>query len=69
MKVSYDKEVDVAYIQFSSKKPDGGVELAEGVILHTTSKDEIVGLEILHASRKLPVKNLYNYELVTKKVA
>jgi uncharacterized protein YuzE len=63
MKVKYDKETDAAYIQLSSKKPDGGVEMAEGVILHTTSKNEIVSIEILDASKKFPVKNLYKLEL------
>ena len=63
MKVRYDKEVDAAYIQLSSKKPDGGVEMAEGVIIHTTAKNEIVGIEILDASKKFPVKNLYKLEL------
>jgi uncharacterized protein YuzE len=63
MKVKYDKEADAAYIQLSSKKPDGGVEMAEGVILHTTSKNEIVSIEILDASKKFPVKNLYKLEL------
>jgi uncharacterized protein YuzE len=57
MKVSYDDEIDIAYIQFSSKKPDGGVELAEGVILHTTANDEVVGLEIIKVSKKMPLKN------------
>ncbi len=65
MKVRYDKEADAAYIQLSSKKPDGGVEMAEGVILHTTSHNEIVGIEILDASKKFPVKNLYKLELNT----
>jgi uncharacterized protein YuzE len=63
MKVKYDKEADAAYIQLSSKKTDGGVEMAEGVILHTTSKNEIVSIEILDASKKFPVKNLYKLEL------
>jgi len=27
MKVKYDKEVDAAYIQLSSKHPDGGIEI------------------------------------------
>lgn len=63
MKIKYDKEVDAAYIQLSSKKPDGAVEMAEGVILHTTRNNEIAGIEILDASRKFPVKNLYKLEL------
>ena len=52
MKVKYDKEVDAAYIQMSTKNPDGAVEIAEGVILHTTKKDEIVAIEILDAKKR-----------------
>ncbi len=63
MKVRYDKEVDAAYIQMSSKKPDGAVEITEGVILHTTAKDEIVAIEILGAAKKIPIKTLYKLEL------
>lgn len=63
MKVRYDKEVDAAYIQMSGKKPDGAVEIAEGVILHTTDKDEIVAIEILDAAKKFPIKTLYKLEL------
>ena len=63
MKVRYDKEVDAAYIQMSTKKPDGAVEIAEGVILHTTAKDEIVAIEILDAAKKFPIKTLYKLEL------
>jgi len=63
MKVRYDKEVDAAYIQMSTKKPDGAVEIAEGVILHTTAKNEIVAIEILDAAKKFPVKTLYKLEL------
>ena len=63
MKVRYDKEVDAAYIQMSSKKPDSAVELAEGVILHTTLKNEIVAIEILDAAKKIPIKTLYKLEL------
>ena len=50
MQVSYDQEVDVAYIQLSNHKPDGGVEIVNGVVLHTTVTDEIVGIEILNLS-------------------
>ena len=63
MKIKYDKKADAAYIQLSSKKPDGAVEIAEGVALHTTANNEIVSIEILDASRKFPVKTLYKLEL------
>jgi uncharacterized protein YuzE len=63
MKVKYDKEVDAAYIQMSTKKPDGAIEIAEGVILHTTKKNEIVAIEILDATKKIAIKTLYKLEL------
>jgi uncharacterized protein YuzE len=68
MKVKYDKEADAAYIQLSSKQPDGGVEIAEGVVLHTTKKNEIVAIEILDAAKKFPVKTLYRLELTPPSV-
>ncbi|MBI5561233.1 MAG: DUF2283 domain-containing protein [Deltaproteobacteria bacterium] len=63
MKVQYDKEADAAYISLSSKRPHGAVEIDEGVILHTTGTDEIVGIEILDASKRFPIRNLYKLEV------
>jgi uncharacterized protein YuzE len=64
MKVQYDKKVDAAYIRFSSKRPAGGVEIKEGVILHVTAKDEIVALEILDASARFPLRSLFKLEVL-----
>ena len=64
MKVKYDQEANSAYLVMSSKKPDGAVEIEEGVILHTTKKNEIVAIEILEASKKIPIQTLYKLELV-----
>jgi len=63
MKVRYDKEADAAYIQMSSKKPDGAIEVSEGIILHTTKKNEIVAIEILDAAKKIPIKTLHQLEI------
>jgi len=63
MKVRYDKKADAAFIRFSAKRPVGGVEVKEGIILHVTDKDQIVALEILDASRRLPLKNLFKLEV------
>jgi uncharacterized protein YuzE len=59
MKISYDKEVDAAYIKLSDLKPSGVVEMAEGVNLDVTSQGEITGIEILDASKKFPLKTLF----------
>jgi len=64
MKVRYDKEADAAFLQFSSKRPAGGIEIKEGVILHVTDKNRIVGLEILDASERIPLRNLFKLQVV-----
>jgi uncharacterized protein YuzE len=63
MKVHYDPEVDAIYIQLGNQKPDGVVEISEGVNLDTTSENKIVGIEILNASKKMNIKTILTYEL------
>jgi uncharacterized protein YuzE len=63
MKVYYDANVDAIYIKLGNQKPDGVVEISEGVNLDTTAEDKIVGIEILNASKKLNVKTILSYEL------
>ena len=65
IQVRYDKEVDAAYIKLSSKRPEGAIEIDEGVILHVTRDDKIVGIKILEASSKVPIKNLFNLKVDT----
>ena len=69
MKIRYDKEVDAAYIQLSSKKPNNAIKMAKKIILHTTSKNEIVTIEILDAAKKIPIKTLYKLELTPASLA
>ena len=63
MRVHYDNEVDAIYIQLGNEQPDGVIEISEGVHLDTTSDDQIVGIEILHASRKMDIHTILSYEL------
>lgn len=63
MKVHYDSEIDAIYIKLGNQKPDGVVEIFEGVNLDTTSENKIVGIEILHASKKMNIKTILSYEL------
>ncbi|NOY64197.1 MAG: DUF2283 domain-containing protein [Nitrospirae bacterium] len=70
MKVYYDKEVDALYIKLSNKKPDGVIEVSEGVNLDTTEDNKIVGIEILDASKKIDLKTILSYTLeIDKKKA
>jgi uncharacterized protein YuzE len=63
MRVHYDNEVDAIYIQLGNEQPDGVIEISEGVHLDTTSDDQIVGIEILHVSRKMDIHTILSYEL------
>ncbi|NIR48429.1 DUF2283 domain-containing protein [candidate division KSB1 bacterium] len=63
MKVSYDSEADAAYIKLSDETPNGGTELGEGIILHSTQDNRIVAIEILDVSKKFSVEELYRFEV------
>ncbi len=63
MKVYYDDEVDALYLKLSDKKPEGVVEIAEGINLDTTSDGKLAGIEILKASKKINVRTILSYTL------
>jgi uncharacterized protein YuzE len=63
VKIFYDDEVDAAYIELSTQHPQGVIELAEGVNLDVTEDHHIVSIEILDASKKLPIETLYRLEI------
>ena len=63
MRVHYDAKHDIAYIRFSWKKPDGAIEIDEGVVLDTTAENEIIGIEIFDAKKRLRVKSLFRLEV------
>jgi uncharacterized protein YuzE len=62
MKIYYDKEIDAAYIRLSDENPSGVIEISEGINVDTTDAGEIVGIEILDASKKFPLKSLFTCE-------
>src|SRR3990172_7817344 len=63
MRVHYDADVDAIYIKLGNQKPDGVIEISDGVNLDTTSENKIVGIEILNSSKKMNIKTILSYEL------
>jgi len=63
MKVYYDDEVDAVYFKLGDEKPDGVVEISEGVNLDTTSDGKLAGIEILNASKMIDIRTLLSYTL------
>jgi uncharacterized protein YuzE len=63
MKVYYDQEVDVLYLGLGNETPDGVVEMSEGVNLDISTRGQLIGIEILHASQKLDIQTILSYSL------
>jgi uncharacterized protein YuzE len=63
MKVKYDKEIDVLYIYFSDGKIVESDEDKPGIILDYDEIGNIVGIEMLNASKRIPQPMKFEYEV------
>ena len=63
MKVKYDKEVDVLYIQFNDLKVSESDSEKAGVIIDYSSDGKVVGIEVLNASKNLLQPTKVEYEI------
>ena len=63
MIITYDREVDVLYIQLTQIKPAKGVDIEEGVTVDLDAQGHMVGIEILDASERLGKDQLHSVTL------
>jgi len=63
MKVSYDKEADAVYIEIAEGEADGVVEVKEGINIDFSKNGNILGIELLEASRKISLNSLCSYQI------
>jgi len=63
MKIKYDKEVDVMYIQFATDEIVESNEDKKDIIIDYNKKGNIVGIEVLNASTKMEHPNSMIYEV------
>lgn len=63
MKIKYDKETDTIYIRLSSLDIYESDQEKSGIILDYSESGEIVGIEILNASKKLENEKGILYEV------
>ena len=63
MKVQYDSAADALYLELGDQKPDGVIEITEGVNIDTTTDGKITGIEILNASNKMNINTILSYTL------
>ena len=69
MKITYDKEVDAVYLKLLDLKPDGVIEVAEGINIDVTADGKIVGIELLDATKKINLDSLLTYEIEAESIA
>ena len=63
MRIHYDEEVDALYLKLGDEKPDGVIEVAEGLNIDTTADGKLTGIEILDASKKMNINTILSYTL------
>lgn len=63
MKVSYDKEADVVYIEIAEGEADGVIEVKEGINIDISKNGNILGIELLDASKNISLNSLFSYRI------
>lgn len=60
MKIEYDKEVDALYIRIQEKKVSHTREIEEGVNLDIDEEGKVIGLEIIGATERYSLQDIFN---------
>ena len=63
MKITYDKEADVMYIQIREAEHGSTREVAPGLILDLDPTGEVTGIELLYVSERIPIKELLDINI------
>ena len=63
MKIKYDKETDIVYIKFSDADVSESDENKPGIIIDYDADGNILGIEVLNASKKMGQPNSIIYEM------
>ena len=58
MKLHIDKEADALYLRLDDSKIIESEEVSPGVVLDFNERNQVVGIEMLHLSRRSPQLNL-----------
>ena len=66
MKINYYPDTDSLYIDLSSKTSSESIEISEGIVLDYDEHNNLVGIDIDNATRKLDLSELILTKLPTK---
>ncbi len=60
MRIEYDSEIDALYIRMQEKYVDRTVEIEEGLNLDLDKKGKLIGLEVLDATERYSLADIFN---------
>ena len=60
MKIEYDREVDALYVRLQKKYVARTVEIEEGLNLDLDGSGKLIGLEILDATERYSLADIFN---------
>lgn len=63
MKITYDQQADVLYIQLREVRPADSIDLEEGITADLDAEGHVIGLEVLDARLRLGEDALSNVAL------
>lgn len=64
MKIKYDNNLDILHIKFSESLVFESSEDKNGIIIDYDAQGNVIGIEILSASKQMPNPKIVEYELV-----
>jgi uncharacterized protein YuzE len=60
MKIEYDKEVDALYIRLQEKHVNRTVEIEDGINIDLDKNGKLIGIEILNATDRYSLSDIFN---------
>lgn len=58
MKLHYDQHVDALYIRLDESNIMDSEEVKEGIVLDYNKENQVIGIEILNVSKRIPLTDL-----------
>lgn len=63
MKLYYDEKVDALYLRLDDSQIVESEEIKDGIVFDYNQKDQVVGIEILKISKRVPLLELKKVQL------
>ena len=60
MRIEYDREVDALYVRLQEKYVDRTVEIEEGLNIDLDENGRLIGLEVLDATERYTLSDIFN---------